>query len=109
MATPKKKPKKMGSEKTKFDKAADFAKGITKRKEKNVDSQGISNTSLKKLGRPPSRPGVDLKRTTIGFSQEIDERISIAVIKEKSRRNDLVDKSSLIEEIVTKWLDDNKY
>lgn len=70
---------------------------------------GSKPGSANKGGRPSPRGGKSVRQTLL-LSEEVAERLTMAYATEQIRRRKKgkkLDKSLFIEEMITKWLDDN--
>ena len=99
-------PQKMKKIPTNISEAVQKAAGVDAAQPKATASD--SPTVGKRAGRPSPRSG-NIVRQTLLLSEETAERLTMALATEQVKRRkagEKVDKSSLIEEMILKWLDE---
>jgi hypothetical protein len=72
---------------------------------------GNELTQVNKAGRPSPRTG-RITRQTLLLTENVAERLTMALATEqvkRRKRGEKIDKSSLIEEMIVKWLKENNY
>lgn len=78
-----------------------------------TEKSAVEKVSIQgsKAGRPSPRTG-NITRQTLLLTEDVAERLTMAFATEQVRRKktgEKIDKSSLIEEMIVKWLGENKY
>jgi len=76
-----------------------------------TEPEKISSAKTSTVGRPTPRVGVTVRQTLL-LREEVAGRLTMAFAREQVKRRKVgekMDKSSLIEEMIVAWLDNNKY
>ncbi len=104
-------PKQKKQIKDKVDKALDIVEAMSLPQEKAAMEKGTQGAPKNKGGRPSAIPNRSVKMSLL-LTQETHDRFSLAFPQEQLKRRkhgERVDKSSLIENVLKAWLDENEY